>query len=68
MLAWLRSKSPLIVPIVGASKSTNVEASVNALTIKLSNEEVTLLDQSVPFNHVKEKLRWVKKQLQQLIK
>jgi aryl-alcohol dehydrogenase-like predicted oxidoreductase len=67
MLAWLRSKSPLIVPIVGASKPTNVEASVKALTIKLSAEEVSRLDRSVPFNHLKQKLRWVKQQLQQLI-
>lgn len=66
MLAWLRSKSPLIVPITGASKPTSIEASVNALTIKLSTEEVSRLDRSVPFNHLKQKLRWVKQQLRQL--
>ncbi|MTJ08762.1 MULTISPECIES: aldo/keto reductase [unclassified Anabaena] len=68
MLAWLRTKSVMIVPIIGASKPTSVEASVDALTIKLSDEEVNRLDRSVPFNHLKQKLRWVKKQLQQLIK
>ncbi|MBD2567393.1 aldo/keto reductase [Anabaena lutea] len=68
MLAWLRTKSPIIVPIIGASKPASVEASVNALTIKLSSEEVNRLDRSVPFNHLKEKLKLIKKQLKQLIK
>ncbi|MBD2197366.1 MULTISPECIES: aldo/keto reductase [Calothrix] len=68
MLAWLRSKSPVIVPIVGASRPTNIEASVNALMVQLSPEEVNRLDRSVPFDHLKQKLRWVKKQLLQFVR
>ncbi len=67
MLAWLGSKSPAIIPIVGASKPNSVEESVKSLTVNLSDEEIDRLDNSVPFSHVKHKLSQVKQQLKQLI-
>lgn len=44
VLAWLRAKSPCIVPIPGASKISSIEDSVQAVAIELSSEEVQRLD------------------------
>jgi aryl-alcohol dehydrogenase-like predicted oxidoreductase len=44
VLAWLRSKSPCILPIPGASKTSSVEDSVRAIDVKLSSEEVESID------------------------
>lgn len=44
VLAWLRAKSPVIVPIPGASKITSIEDSVRSLEVKLSAEEVKQID------------------------
>lgn len=44
VLAWLRAKSPVIVPIPGASKITSIEDSVRSLEVTLSNEEVSKID------------------------
>ncbi|MEO0844646.1 MAG: aldo/keto reductase, partial [Cyanobacteria bacterium J06643_5] len=43
-LAWLRSKSPCILPIPGASKVSSLEDSVKAVEITLSAEEVQKID------------------------
>ena len=43
-LAWLRSKSPCILPIPGASKVSSVEDSVHAVDVKLSSEEIQRID------------------------
>lgn len=40
VLAWLRAKSPCVVPIPGASKVSSIEDSVGAVEVKLSAEEV----------------------------
>ena len=45
VLAWLRAKSPCIVPIPGASKTSSIEGSVRSLSIKLTAEEVQRIDQ-----------------------
>ena len=45
VLAWLRAKSPRIVPIPGATKITSIEDSVGSLEVTLSEEEVQQLDQ-----------------------
>ncbi|MBE9053357.1 aldo/keto reductase [Nostocales cyanobacterium LEGE 11386] len=45
VLAWLRSKSPCILPIPGASKISSIEDSVRAVKVKLSAEEVQRIDQ-----------------------
>jgi pyridoxine 4-dehydrogenase len=44
VLAWLRFKSPCIVPIPGASKIPSIEDSVGAVRVKLSEEEVGRID------------------------
>lgn len=44
VLAWLRSKSPCILPIPGASKTSSIEDSVKAVDIKLSAAEVQKID------------------------
>lgn len=46
VLAWLRSKSPSILPIPGASKISSIEDSVNAMNVKLSEEEVQKIDRA----------------------
>ncbi len=44
VLAWLRSKSPSILPIPGASKISSIEDSVKAINVTLSAEEVQKID------------------------
>lgn len=44
VLAWVRTKSPCIVPIPGASKVSSIEDSVKSVEIKLSKEEVEQID------------------------
>jgi pyridoxine 4-dehydrogenase len=44
VLAWLRSKSPSILPIPGASKVSSIEDSVRAADVKLSDDEVQKID------------------------
>ncbi|YAF94476.1 MAG: aldo/keto reductase [Nodularia sp. CChRGM 3473] len=46
VLAWLRSKSPCILPIPGASKISSIEDSVHAVNVKLSAEEVQKIDRA----------------------
>lgn len=44
VLAWLRAKSPAIVPIPGASKTSSIEDSVRTVEVKLSDDEVAKID------------------------
>ncbi|NMG09801.1 aldo/keto reductase [Brasilonema sp. UFV-L1] len=44
VLAWLRSKSPSILPIPGASKISSIEDTVQAVNVKLSDDEVQRID------------------------
>ena len=43
-LAWLRAKSPCVVPIPGASQISSIEDSAKAVNVKLSPQEVQDLD------------------------
>lgn len=45
VLAWLRSKSPCILPIPGASKISSIEDTLRASDVKLSDNEVQRIDQ-----------------------
>ena len=45
ILAWLRAKSPCVVPIPGASKIGSIEDSVKAANVSLSAIEVEQIDQ-----------------------
>ncbi|PZV06545.1 MAG: aldo/keto reductase [Leptolyngbya sp.] len=46
VLAWLRAKSPCVVPIPGASKVSSIEDSVKAAEVDLSAIEVEQIDQA----------------------
>jgi len=45
ILAWLMHKSPCVVPIPGASKITSIEDSVSCLNIKLTQEDMNLINE-----------------------
>ena len=45
VLAWLKAKSPCIVPIPGASKIASIEDSVGAVEVKLNDTEINQIDQ-----------------------
>ena len=44
VLAWLRSKSSVILPIPGAKRTSSIEDSARAVEVKLSEEEVQKID------------------------
>lgn len=44
VLAWLRAKSPCIVPIPGASKLASVEDSARAVEVQLTDAEIQRID------------------------
>ena len=46
VLAWLRSKSPAILPIPGASKISSIEDSVGSIHVQLSEAEVEKIDRA----------------------
>jgi aryl-alcohol dehydrogenase-like predicted oxidoreductase len=45
-LAWLLQKDMVAAPIVGATRMEHLEAAVGALSVQLSEEEVTTLEES----------------------
>ncbi|MES1026020.1 aldo/keto reductase [Gloeocapsa sp. BRSZ] len=46
VLAWLRAKSPCVVPIPGASKVASIEDSTASLDVTLSEPEIRQVDQA----------------------
>ena len=44
-LAWLLQKDPVTAPIIGATKISHLEDAVGALSVKLTPEEVTYLEE-----------------------
>ncbi len=44
-IAWLLQKEPVTAPIIGATKPTHLEEAVGALSVKLTQEEVTYLEE-----------------------
>ncbi len=46
VLAWLRAKSPCVLPIPGASKPESIEDSVTAASINLSQADVAQIDRA----------------------
>lgn len=46
VLAWLRAKSPCVVPIPGASKPQSIEDSVKAVEVKLSSSDIAQIDRA----------------------
>jgi aryl-alcohol dehydrogenase-like predicted oxidoreductase len=44
-IGWLLQKEPVAAPIIGATKVSHLEESVNALKVKLTPEEVAYLEE-----------------------
>ena len=44
-LAWLLQKQPVVAPIIGATKISHLEDAVGALSVHLTEEEVTYLEE-----------------------
>ncbi|MCY8030624.1 aldo/keto reductase [Bacillus inaquosorum] len=44
-LAWLLQKKPVTAPIIGATKMSHLEDAVRALSVKLTSEEIALLEE-----------------------
>ena len=44
ILAWIRLKSPCVIPIPGASKISSIENSVESLKITLDKNEMAYID------------------------
>jgi aryl-alcohol dehydrogenase-like predicted oxidoreductase len=44
-IAWLLQKDPVTAPIIGATKISHLEDAVGALSVKLTQEEVTYLEE-----------------------
>jgi pyridoxine 4-dehydrogenase len=47
-LAWLLARSPVMLPIPGTSKTVHLEQNVAAASIKLTHEELAVLDAAQP--------------------
>ena len=47
MIAWLLHKSPSIFPIPGASKTSSIKDSLEAINVKLSKEDMQLLEANI---------------------
>jgi aryl-alcohol dehydrogenase-like predicted oxidoreductase len=44
-LAWLLQKAPVVAPVIGATKLTQLESAVESLATKLTPEEVAFLEE-----------------------
>ena len=49
-IAWLIQTSPSVIPIPGATKISSVLDSLSGLSVSLTNEQMTLLNSSLPEN------------------
>ncbi|MDX2213855.1 MAG: aldo/keto reductase [Oculatellaceae cyanobacterium bins.114] len=67
LLAWLRAKSSVILPIPGASRPATIEDSVKAMTVTLSTKEVAQIDALLPPSLFDRGIfAWMKRYLKQL--
>lgn len=44
-LAWMLQKPPVVAPIIGATKLSQLESAVDSLSVKLESEEMTYLEE-----------------------
>jgi len=51
-IAWLLQKEPVTAPIIGATKISHLEESVNALSVKLAQDEITYLEDPYVPHHI----------------
>lgn len=47
LLAWLRAKSPCVIPIPGASHKSSIEDSVKAADVQLSQTDIDTVEQNI---------------------
>jgi aryl-alcohol dehydrogenase-like predicted oxidoreductase len=47
VLGWLRAKSPCVVPIPGASRTSSIEDSVRVINLDLTSEEIERIDRDL---------------------
>ncbi|BAY17453.1 aldo/keto reductase [Anabaenopsis circularis NIES-21] len=67
LLAWLRAKSPVVVPVVGARKPASIADSASSVAVQLSDAEIKQIDNSVSSTSIARKgLNWVKRQLERI--
>lgn len=51
-LAWLLQKTPVVAPIIGATKLSHLESAVASLSTKLTAEEITFLEEPYTPHHI----------------
>jgi aryl-alcohol dehydrogenase-like predicted oxidoreductase len=51
-IAWLLQKEPVTAPIIGATKISHLEESVNALSVKLTQDESAYLEEPYVPHHI----------------
>ena len=44
-LAWLLQKAPVVAPVIGATKTAHLESAVGSLSVSLTPEEMTFLEE-----------------------
>ncbi|KAK5991892.1 Norsolorinic acid reductase B [Cladobotryum mycophilum] len=49
-MAWARAKAPYVFPIVGGRKIEHLKANIEALGLKLTEDEVEQIEKAVPFD------------------
>ena len=50
-LAYVRSKAPYVIPLVGARKLEHIQGNIKGLRVSLTEAEVKQIDQAYPFDH-----------------
>jgi aryl-alcohol dehydrogenase (NADP+) len=51
-LAWLLAKPEVTAPIIGASKMHHLEEAINALSVKLADDEIKQLEEPYKPHHI----------------
>ncbi|KAI1083236.1 putative aldo/keto reductase [Whalleya microplaca] len=49
-LAWARTKGPYIFPVVGARKTEHLQATIDALGLELTRNDIEDIEKAVPFD------------------
>jgi len=64
-IAWVMSRGPEIVPLIGARRRTQLAESLKSLDLKLSQEDLAQIERAIPANAVsgtryaEEQMRWL---------
>lgn len=68
LLAWLQSRSPSIVPLVGTVSPLKIEDSAKSINVRLSQADIDMIDQSMPPSFLDRGVfAWAKRQIKTLI-